>query len=107
VQNRSHAVMAQRAEPLNCLDDFPTPPWATRALVEHVIGSQAVAGQTCLEPACNRGFMSSALEEYFLEVHSSDVFNYGYGEVRDFLNEGWKPDSVDWTVLSTRALPAD
>jgi hypothetical protein len=31
-QNRSSAVMQQRSEPHDSLDDFPTPPWATRAL---------------------------------------------------------------------------
>lgn len=33
-QNTSHAVMAQRVEAHDSLDDFPTPPWATRALLE-------------------------------------------------------------------------
>jgi hypothetical protein len=33
-QNRSSAVMQQRSEPHDSLDDFPTPPWATRALCE-------------------------------------------------------------------------
>ena len=33
-QNRSSAVMQQRKEPHDSLDDFPTPPWATRALCE-------------------------------------------------------------------------
>jgi hypothetical protein len=36
-QNTSHAVMAQRFEALDSLDDFPTPPWATRALCEKLI----------------------------------------------------------------------
>jgi hypothetical protein len=36
-QNTSSAVMAQRVEPHDSLDDFPTQPWATRALCEHVI----------------------------------------------------------------------
>ena len=36
-QNTSAAVMAQRKESRRSLDDFPTPPWATRALVEHVL----------------------------------------------------------------------
>lgn len=36
-QNTSHAVMAQRSEPHDSLDDFPTQPWATRALCEHVL----------------------------------------------------------------------
>jgi hypothetical protein len=48
-QNTSHAVMAQRAEAKDSLDNFPTPPWATRALIEHVLDAkaspqQAIAG---------------------------------------------------------------
>jgi hypothetical protein len=39
-QNRSNAVMAPRIEGRESLDDFPTPPWATRALIEHVIGAE-------------------------------------------------------------------
>ena len=39
-QNTSHAVMAQRTESPDSLDDFPTPPWATRAFVEHVLGGK-------------------------------------------------------------------
>ncbi len=35
-QNRSSAVMQQRSEPHDSLDDFPTPPWATRALCEYI-----------------------------------------------------------------------
>mgnify|MGYP000975432507 CR=1 FL=1 len=38
------AVMAQRAEPPDALDFFPTPPWATRALTAHVIGSLLAPG---------------------------------------------------------------
>jgi hypothetical protein len=33
MQNTSHAVMAQRHEAADSPDDFPTPPWATRALI--------------------------------------------------------------------------
>lgn len=81
MQNTSHAVMAQRAELKNSLDDFPTPPWASRALVEHVIVSKDKLGSmTCLEPACGRGHMSVALAQYFREVTSFDVFDYGFAE---------------------------
>ena len=52
-QNTSHAVMAQRTESPDSLDDFPTPPWATRAFVEHVLGGKAsTGGLHVLEPAC-------------------------------------------------------
>ena len=48
-QNTSYAVMAQRIEAQDSLDDFPTPPWATRALIEHVLGGKKrVKSQACL-----------------------------------------------------------
>ena len=85
MQNTSHAVMAQRAELKNSLDDFPTPPWATRALIEHVIVSKdSLSVMTCLEPACGRGHMSVALAHYFQRWHV-DVFDYSFGGVADFL----------------------
>src|SRR5688572_3651299 len=36
------AVMAQRREPPDALDYFPTPPWASRALFRHVLPSIGV-----------------------------------------------------------------
>src|SRR3954452_22918430 len=52
MQNTSHAVMAQRFEPKHSADDFPTPPWATRALFKHVLDDEASPRtMSCLEPA--------------------------------------------------------
>jgi hypothetical protein len=101
MQNTSHAVMAQRAEFKNSLDDFPTPPWATRALVEHDVASKAsMASMTCLEPACGRGHMSVALAEYFREVVSYDVFAYGFGGVASFLKTKHDEQSFDWVITN-------
>lgn len=101
MQNRSHAVMAQRTESPESLDDFPTPPWATRALIEHVLTNRAVLQEmSCLEPGCNRGYMSVALEEYFGEVISSDIHSYGFGEIEDFLRSSRRPGSVDWVITN-------
>jgi hypothetical protein len=101
MQNTSHAVMAQRAELKNSLDDFPTPPWATRALVEHVIASkEGLASMACLEPACGRGHMSVALAGYFREVTSYDVFDYGFGPVKDFLKSNHPELSYDWVITN-------
>jgi hypothetical protein len=101
MQNRSHAVMAQRAEFKSSLDDFPTPPWATRALVEHVVGSKAsLSSMNCLEPACGRGHMSLALAEYFGKVTSSDVFDYGFGGVADFSKDKYDDQSFDWVITN-------
>jgi hypothetical protein len=61
MQNTSHAVMAQRAEPKDSPDDFPTPPWATRGLLEHVLDKKKLAPLTCLEPACGAGHMAKVL----------------------------------------------
>ncbi|WP_078708244.1 SAM-dependent methyltransferase [Consotaella salsifontis] len=99
-QNISHAVMAQRHEPRDSADDFPTPPWATRALLEHVIGKEKVRGLSCLEPACGRGYMSLPLFEYFRQVESSDALPYGFGSVRDFLEYPFAALSHDWVITN-------
>jgi hypothetical protein len=101
MQNTSHAVMAQRAELKNSLDDFPTPPWATRALIEHVIVSKtSLCALTCLEPACGRGHMAVALADYFKEVVSYDVFDYGFGRVGDFFKAKHPDQSFDWVITN-------
>lgn len=101
MQNTSHAVMAQRIEPNDSRDDFPTPPWATRGLIEHVIGpKKQFEHQTCLEPACGAGHMSKVLDEYFGRVISSDKFDYGYGLLDDYLDDGWPPQPVDWVITN-------
>lgn len=84
-QNTSSAVMQQRREPHDSLDFFPTPPWVTRALCEHLGGRAALAGLTAWEPACGEGHMARPLAEYFAFVRASDVHAYGHGEVLDFL----------------------
>lgn len=101
MQNTSHAVMAQRVEPKNSPDDFPTPPWATRALIEHVLDGKAdFKKMSCLEPACGAGHMAKVLKEYFGEVHSADAYRYGYGEVRDFLAQPHEVNTVDWVITN-------
>ncbi len=99
-QNTSHAVMAQRFEPSESLDDFPTPPWAVRALIEHVIGDMAqLKSQVCLEPACGRGHMAVALSEYFGKVEATDIAVYGYGPPKDFLRYP-KREAYDWIITN-------
>ena len=98
-QNTSHAVMAQRFEAPDSLDDFPTPPWATRALIEHVIPAwEEARGLTALEPACGRGYMSQALGEYFGKVASSDIHDYGFASTADFLKPLHAAGSFDWVI---------
>lgn len=100
MQNTSHAVMAQRFEAADSADDFPTPPWATRALIEHVIGANAVKDLSVLEPACGRGYMARPLAEYFASVEASDAFRYGFGTHRDFLSFPFEAKSHDWVITN-------
>lgn len=99
----SPAVAAQRAEPADSLDFFPTPPWATRAFVEHValpyLGARMC--DTVLEPACGEGHMAEPLAETFVSVAASDIHPYGYGAVLDFLLDapaGFDP--ADWIITN-------
>lgn len=100
MQNTSHAVMAQRHESKDSADDFPTPPWATRALVEHVLGAASVQGLTCLEPAAGRGYMARPLSEYFAKVDAADAYPYGFAPVRDFLTHPYEACSHDWVITN-------
>ena len=101
MQNTSHAVMAQRTEPRDAPDDFPTPPWATRALMKYVLEPGAsFQHKACLEPACGAGHMGSVLKDYFGTVVESDAHDYGYAEVRDFLEDPLEFRSVDWVITN-------
>lgn len=90
-QNTSHAVMAQRHEPADSFDLFPTPAWGTRALCEHFLSlGYPLYNCTVWEPACGLGHMARPLAEYFSEVYSSDAVDYGHGDVYDFLSPSEK-----------------
>lgn len=100
-QNTSTAVMQRRVEPHDSLDDFPTPPWATRALCEFLKGEGLVlATDSCREPAANRGHMVRPLREYFASVDASDIFDYGAGFPQaDYLFEPCLAQ-VGWTITN-------
>lgn len=100
-QNRSTAVMQRRVEAHDSLDDFPTPPWATRALCKFLAGEGFdLAEAFCREPAANRGHMVRPLREHFAAVYASDVHNYGAGfAVEDYLF-GPVPTPVEWTITN-------
>lgn len=101
MQNTSHAVMAQRTEPSDSPDDFPTPPWATRALLKHIISThEDLSAQSCLEPACGAGHMAKVLKEYFREVCCSDAYDYGYAQVRNYLTYPYETNAVDWVITN-------
>ena len=100
MRSQSHAVSAQRIEPKDSRDDFPTPPWATRALIEHIVGPKnALNSMSCLEPACGAGHMAKVLKESG-EVRCADAFHYGYAPVRDFLTYPYETNTVDWVITN-------
>ena len=62
-------------------DFFPTPKWATHALLEH----EKFEGDIW-EPACGDGSMADVLIERGYPVAATDLFDRGYGEAGiDFL----------------------
>ncbi len=111
-QNTSHAVMQQRHEAHDSLEDFPTPPWAVRALLSRVIEpkmrelrQRPLGMLNCWEPACNRGFMTRALDEHFEWVWASDIHDYGWSGQQfreDFLFSGTVGDQIkpDWIITN-------
>jgi hypothetical protein len=103
VGNGGRSTMAARLEPGDSLDFFPTPPWATRALVERVlphIGVSLTPATTVGEYACGEGHMSEVLAEY-ATVIASDIHRYRQGQiVRDFLDSTIEIPRVDWIVTN-------
>jgi len=92
--NGARCIMNSRVQPRKDVDFSPTPPWATRALMEHVMPALGVRDfHSAWEPACGEGHMAEPLREYFTEVMATDVMDYGYGAVRDFLVED--PNGLD------------
>lgn len=100
-QNKSNAVMASRAtgDLADPFDDYPSPPWSVRALMQHVLEPEFgdLGKYTAAEPACGRGHMAQALRERFRRVTASDIQPLGHGGVWDFLdaerpNQDDKPD---------------
>ena len=93
--------VSDRAAP----DHFPTPPWALRALVTHVFPHVGISVRnlncmTVLEPACGEGYMALALAEFFGDVRSSDLFDYGYAPLRDFLSEPCDTGAFDFVITN-------
>lgn len=103
-QNTSHAVMAQRRDRgSEVTDDFPTPPWATRALLQKVLQPHPnLPTGPCWEPACGRGHMIGPLRSFFLSVYGSDINDYGVGiSTYDFLNDVRpRPMENPWWIVT-------
>jgi hypothetical protein len=71
-------------------DFFPTPRWATFALIDN----EKFSGEIW-ESACGDGSMSRVLEQTDQPVRSSDLYDRGYGEVGfDFLAPQWSSENI-------------
>lgn len=116
-KSRGHtAVMSARASVTDALDYFPTPPWASRAVVEDVFPQLGVAfhtaSMTLWEPAAGGGHMVETLRPYFRDVFASDVYDYCCGyDVGSFIGQGpdvaqcpFKPDLIATNPPFNRAL---
>jgi hypothetical protein len=80
----------KRFADLNGPDFFPTPSWATHALIDN----ERFEGEIW-EPACGDGSMARVLEETGCPVLATDMFDRGYGEAgHDFLNPTYTSDNI-------------
>lgn len=71
-------------------DFYPTPEWATRALIEN----EKFSGNIW-ECACGDGAMTRVLEETGSAVRSSDLYDRGFGEIDvDFRYQDMTEDNI-------------
>jgi hypothetical protein len=88
--NGSYKPTLKRFADLQGPDYFPTPAWATHAL----IANEQFEG-SIWEPACGDGAMSRVLETTGASVLSTDLFDRGYGEAGlDFLRSDYVADNI-------------
>lgn len=81
---------AKRFADLDGPDFFPTPEWATYALLDN----EQFAGDIW-EPACGDGSMARVLATHGNRVVSSDLYDRGFGEVGvDFLTSERQADNI-------------
>lgn len=92
----STSVMARRAPELveqddpqralwRKLDFYPTPPWAARAGLGLILAVDPRA-KALWEPACGQGHIAGPLREMGMSVAATDLHDFGFGGVHDFLS---------------------
>lgn len=82
--------LEQRKQGKGSLDYFPTPPWATRALLHELVSPYfgPLKEKSVREPACGGGHMLAPLIEVFGRGDFSDVADWGIAPpIRDFTFE--------------------
>lgn len=106
-QNTSSAVMQQKHDHTDTQQDYPTPPFATRALCEWLNKNvDMVKSDVVWEPACNRGCMARPLKKYFPTVIASDLYHYGDEHYEDAIPECMnflerkECNGIDWVITN-------
>lgn len=98
-------VMNQRHQAADSLDYFPTPPWATRAMLHEILIPRQnfwfpIAEMTALDPCCGGGHMVVPLREVFRQVEFSDVHDWGFNPpIRDFTFESRASLEADGRIV--------
>jgi hypothetical protein len=83
--NGGYKPTTKRFADLNGPDFFPTPKWATHALIDN----EGFKGDIW-ECACGDGSMSAVLEQTGRNIISSDLYDRGYGEANHDFLESWR-----------------
>lgn len=115
MQRRDVSVQGERSlmagrEQAAGLDFFPTPPWATRSLVEVILPHLGVSidGLTVYDPGCGEGHITGALTEYPANVIGTDIKDYASdgrevpawaGEL-DYLDRSSAAPQADWVIMN-------
>ena len=95
-----------RFEAADSTDFFATPPWGTRALIEHVMRPLWLFNpdHTVWEPACGALDMVHPLEEQYKNVKATDIEPRGdaRGDIGDWFDYmgGCGYDTCDWVITN-------
>jgi hypothetical protein len=101
--SNARVVAPTRVEPADSRDYAPTPPWATRALIKVALPKLRVdlRQKVLSEPACGEGHIAEILREVSDRVVASDIHEYGFSDVIDFLKlDPTIHGHADWIITN-------
>lgn len=88
------------------VDYYATDPNAVEIFLEKLKEDKIILPNEIYEPACGGGHISEVLKKHGYTVHSSDLYNHGYGKTGiDFFKSDFLADCIFTNPPYKKALP--
>ena len=83
------------------LDYYPTPVWATEAMLEFLDDKHPPKNKEAFEPCCGHGHISTILEEHGWDVRTNDINTTSDADMhRDFVQLSGSEGEHEWIITN-------